>query len=326
MHMGNAALSPVLYAKGKEKMLDVVIVGGSVAGLSAALYLGRSVRHTLVLDEGKPANRVSHASHGFFTRDGMAPDELLKIGREQLQRYSTVRFQPDRATDVLPQADHFLVKRQDGTALATRKVLLAMGVRDQLPPLTNIQQFWGRSVFHCPYCDGWEVRDQPLAIHGNGDSALHRAKLLLNLTENVVICTDGAATFSADDRQFLLAKNVRIIETPLVGVQGQGDQMNALIFADGTQLARRALFIHPVSTQHSDLPARLGCTLNEVGLIQVDATAHTGVPGVYAAGDMTTMARAIVFAAAQGAMAAVNINMELSTEDFHRTDERQPSA
>jgi len=128
-------------------MLDVIIVGGSVAGLSAALYLGRSLRHTVVLDEGKPANRFSHASHGFFTRDGIAPDELLKIGREQLQRYATVRFQPHKATEILSQPDHFLVKLPDGTTLATRKVLLAMGLRDTLPTLNN---FGGDLSFTAP--------------------------------------------------------------------------------------------------------------------------------------------------------------------------------
>jgi len=202
-------------------MLDVIIVGGSVAGLSAALYLGRSLRHTVVLDEGKPANRFSHASHGFFTRDGIAPDELLKIGREQLQRYATVRFQPHKATEILSQPDHFLVKLPDGTTLATRKVLLAMGLRDPLPPLANIEQFWGRSVFNCPYCDGWEVRDQPLAIYGNGEVALHKAKLLRNLTADLVICTGEPATFSDAERQLLLRHAIQIIETPMVCLEGQ---------------------------------------------------------------------------------------------------------
>ncbi len=297
-------------------MLDVIIVGGSVAGLSAALYLGRSLRHTVVLDEGKPANRFSHASHGFFTRDGIAPDELLKIGREQLQRYATVRFQPHKATEILSQPDHFLVKLPDGTTLATRKVLLAMGLRDTLPPLANIEQFWGRSVFHCPYCDGWEVRDQPLAIYGNGEVALHKAKLLRNLTADLVICTGEPATFSDAERQLLLRHAIQIIETPMVRLEGQGDQLNTIIFADGTQLARHALFIQPLSTQHSDLPAQVGCTINAMGLVVVDEQGRTSVAGVYAAGDMTTLARTVVFAVAQGAMAAVTINMELVAEDF----------
>ncbi len=297
-------------------MLDVVVVGGSAAGLSAALYLGRSLRKTVVLDEGKPANRFSHAAHGFFTRDGMAPDELLKIGREQLQRYATVDCQAQKATEIIAQADHFLVKLQDGTRLSTRKVLLAMGLRDTLPALANIEQFWGRSVFHCPYCDGWELRDQPVAIYGNGEVALHKAKLIRNLTADLVICTGEAATFSDAERQRLLRHDIQLIETPVLRLAGQGDQLERIIFADGTQLARRALFIQPAATQHSDLPAQLGCTINDLGLVVVDPQARTSVAGVYAAGDMTTMARAIVFAAAQGAMAAVRINMELVTEDF----------
>lgn len=299
-------------------MWDVLIVGGSAAGLSAGLYLGRMRQKVLIVDGGQPCNRFSRAAHGFWTRDGAEPAKLLHIGREQLQAYPTVHLQPGMVTDVNAQPSGFQATTADGTSVMARAVLLAMGLRDQLPPLANIKQFWGRSVFHCPYCDGWEVRDQPLAIHGNDDSALHRAKLLRNLTDDLVICTDGEATFSVDERQLLLANNVRIIETPLVGLQGQGDQMDALLFADGTQLARRALFVHPQSTQHSDLATRLGCTLNEMGLIQVDEMTRTTVPGVYAAGDVTTLARAVIFAAAQGATAGVMISMALSNEDFQR--------
>lgn len=297
-------------------MLDVVVVGGSVAGLSAALYLGRSRRHTIVVDEGKPANRFSHAAHGFLTRDGTAPGELLQIAREQLQPYETVSFQAQKVTQILPQTGHFLVKLQDDTTLTTRKVLLAMGLRDALPPLVNIEKFWGRSVFHCPYCDGWEMRDQPLALYANGDGALHLAKLLRNLTSDLVVCTGAAATFSSAQRQLLLAHDIQIIETPIAQLAGQGDQIQRIVFADGTELARRALFIQPISTQHSDLAAQLGCVLNDVHRVIIDEQGHTNVAGVYAAGDMTTLLRQVAFAVVQGATAAVNINMDLINEDF----------
>lgn len=291
-------------------MFDVLIVGGSVAGLSAATYLGRMRRSVMVVDSGKPCNRFSHASHGFLTRDGSDPAELLQIARAQLERYTTVKQQAGLVTAIQPQQNGFVATLADGATVAARKVLLAMGVRDHLPPLTNVEQFWGCSAFHCPFCDGWEQRDQPLAVQGNGAMALHRTKLLLNLTDDLVICTDGPATFSAEEAKFLQSKKVRIIETPLTALSGEGDQMDTLHFADGSTLARRAIFIDLRTTQHSDLAQSLGCELDGMGLVKVDAQARTNVAGVYAAGDITTPGRAVILAAAQGAMAGLALNMD----------------
>lgn len=298
-------------------MFDVIIVGGSVAGLSAALNLGRMRRQVLIFDTGKPCNRFSHASHGFLTRDGVAPAELLQIGRDQLQPYTTVTFRSEAVTEIAPHPDGFRVETATGTFNA-RKILLATGLRDELPPLLNVEQFWGRSVFHCPYCDGWEWREQPLAIYANGDFALHLAKIVRNLTADLVVCTGEAATFSAADRQLLLANQIRIIETPVARLEGEGEQLEAIVFADGARLARRALYLRPTLLQHTDLAAKLGCTFTEMGFVQVDAMMRTSVAGVYAAGDMTTMHRQVIVAAAHGATAGGALNMELSTEDFQR--------
>ena len=292
-------------------MFDVLIVGGSVAGLSAATYLGRMRRKVLMVDSGKPCNRVSHASHGFLTRDGVDPAELLQIGREQLQAYPTVQLRAGLVTAIQPTADGFQATLATGETVAARKVLLAMGLRDHLPPLANVEQFWGRSAFHCPYCDGWEVRDQPLAVQGNGDTAMHRAKLLLNLTNDLVICTDGLATFSDVDWQFLQERQVRVLETPLTGLTGEGEQLHTLHFADGSTLARHALFLNLRTSQQSDLAAALGCEIDEMGFVKVDAQARTNVTSVYAAGDMTSPGRAVIFAAAQGAMAGIRLTVDL---------------
>jgi thioredoxin reductase len=271
----------------------------------------------MVFDTGKPCNRFSHAAHGFLTRDGVAPAELLQIGRDQLQQYTTVTFRSEVVIEIVPQADRFRV--ETGTAsFTTRKVLLATGIHDVLPPLRNVEQFWGRSVFHCPYCDGWEWRDQPLAIYGNGDFALHLAKLVRNLTADLVVCTGEAAAFSAADRQLLLANQVQIIETPVERLEGKGEQLESIVFADGTRLTRRALYLRPQLTQHAGLAAQLGCIFTEMGLVQVDAMMRTNVAGVYAAGDMTTLFRQVLIAAAHGATAASALNLELSTEDFQR--------
>jgi len=298
-------------------MYDVIIIGGSAAGLSAALYLGRMRRKVLIFDTGTPCNRFSHASHGFLTRDGVAPAELVRIGREQLQLYTTIAFQNEAVTEIVPGSENFQVTTATNSYTA-RKILLATGLRDELPPLPNVAQFWGQSVFHCPYCDGWEWRDQPLAIYGNGEHTLHVAKLVRNLTDDLVICTGDAVSFSAEDQERLAAKGIRIIETPVTGLAGVDGQLATIHFADGTQLARRALYLAPKLSQASDLAARLGCTLSEDNFVQVDATMQTTVPGVYAAGDMTKTMRQIVAAAAQGATAGGMINMALSGEDFLR--------
>ncbi|MBX3013735.1 MAG: NAD(P)/FAD-dependent oxidoreductase [Caldilineaceae bacterium] len=292
-------------------MLDVLIVGGSVAGLSAATYLGRMRRQVVVVDAGAPCNRFSHASHGFFTRDGVDPAELLQIGRTQVQAYPTVQLRSGLVTAIVPQAEGFLVTSAVGEQWATRNVLLTMGLRDHLPALTNIEHFWGRSAFHCPYCDGWEVRDQPLAVQGNGPSAIHRAQLLLNLTDDLVICTDGPATFTEAEWQLLRARLVRVIETPLTGLTGVGEQLDTLHFADDSTLARHAIFINLRTSQPSDLVAGLGCEVDENGFVKVDAQGRTKVAGVYAAGDMTSPMRAVIFAAAQGANAGIWLNAAL---------------
>ena len=292
-------------------MVDVLIVGGSVAGLSAATYLGRMRRQVVVVDSGKPCNRFSHASHGFLTRDGVDPAELLQLARAQLARYTTVTLQTGLVTAIQPQPDGFTAMLADGTTIATRKVLLAIGLQDHLPALANVEQFWGRSAFHCPYCDGWEARDQPLAVQGNGEGAMHRAKLLLNLTADLVICTDGPATFSEDEWHFLDERKVRVIESPLIGLAGEGEQLHTLHFADGSTLSRHALFLNLRTSQHADLATSLGCALNAMGFVQADAQGRTNVASVYAAGDMTSPQRAVIFAAAQGAAAGIALNMAL---------------
>lgn len=295
-------------------LFDVIIVGGSVAGLSAATYLGRMRWQTLVVDSGKPCNRFSHASHGFLTRDGVDPAELLRIGREQVLAYPTVQFRSGLVTAIQPQANGFQVTLETGETVATRKVVLAAGVRDLLPELANVEQFWGRSAVHCPFCDGWEVRDQPLAVQGNGEQAMHRARLLLNLANDLVICTDGPATFSEDNWAFLRAHQVRVIETPLIGLEGEGDQLHTLHFADGSTLARHAIFLNLKTSQHPDLVTTLGCEVDEMGFVQVDAQGRTNVAGVYAAGDMANPMRAVIFAASQGAAVGVWLNMALMAD------------
>lgn len=297
-------------------MLDAVIIGGSAAGLSAALYLGRFRRRAVVLDTRQPANRFSHASHGFFTRDGAPPAELTAIGREQLARYETVSIQHAEAISITREDDHFLTTCADGSVLHSRKILLATGLKDALPLIDGIDSFWGRSVFHCPYCDGWEQRDQPVSIINSGAVSLHVARLLRVLTDQLTLCTNGDQSLDQAARDQLDRLNVRLVEMPIQRVEGYKTQIERIIFADGTELACTAAFVRLVSSQHSDLAAQLGCAMTDADLVQVDEMGHTSIPGVYAAGDLASRMRQVIFAASQGAAAGIGINMALVEENF----------
>lgn len=295
---------------------EVVIVGGSSAGLSAALVLGRSRRRVRVYDHGKPCNRVSHASHGFLTRDGVAPADLLRIAREQLAPYPNVELYHAAVVAVSPHAGGFRVETADGESATARKIILATGVRDVLPPLPNIEQFWGSSTFHCPYCDGWEVRDQPFLIYGEDDGLYHQAHLLLQWSSALTVCTGGKLAVDDDERAFFARHNIRLIETPIARLEGSGGQLERVVFADGSTKDYRVLFIRPQRRQHYPLVEMLGCALDDNGIVQIDSQGQTSVAGVYAAGDLSNGRRSVAAAVAQGSAAGMGVNYELIMEDF----------
>ena len=298
-------------------MRDVVIVGGGAAGLSAALLLGRSRRRTLVVDDGLPRNAPSPEAHSMFTRDGTRPAELLRMAREQLVPYDTVELRHGRATSVTRHDEGFTVALADGTAVDARRVLLAVGVRDILPEIDGFSALWGRGVLHCPYCHGWEVRDEPLALYAGGAPAMVMAPLLLQWSRDLLLCTGGPGRITDADRTTLDVLGVRIVDSPVQRLEG-GDHLERIVFADGRVEPRRALFVQPEQVLASDLPRQLGCELSEAGLIVVDAHRETTVPGVYAAGDAAASVQQIVVAAAAGAEAAIMMNRDLVQADLSR--------
>jgi thioredoxin reductase len=291
-------------------MWDVVIVGGGAAGLSAALVLGRARRRTLVVDEGIPRNAPSPTAHSLFTRDGTAPAELLRIAREQLVPYDTVESRHGRVTSVSRDDARFSVRLADGTEVATRRVLLALGVRDILPEIEGVSALWGRGVLHCPYCHGWEVRDEPLALYADGAVAMEMAPLLMQWSRKLLLCTGGPDRLADADREALIGIGVRIVDTPVQRLEGD-DHVVRLVFSDGSVESRRALFLRPAQALASDVPQQLGCELTENGLIRVDAARQTSIPGVYAAGDAASPLQQIVVAASTGAEAAMMLNRDL---------------
>lgn len=294
---------------------DAVIVGGGPAGLSAALILGRCRRHILLCDDGQPRNARSRALHGFLTRDGVQPSELLNIGREQLRTYPTVQTSEVQVRDARRSADHFELTLADGARITCRKLLLATGVTDDLPAVAGLPELYGTSVFHCPYCDGWEVRDQSIAIYGEGNSAAGLALELTAWSRHLVACTDGAPMPQRDaDR--LAAHGIAVRQEPIERLEAVDGTLERIIFKAGPHHLCRALFFSTGSHQRSDLAARLGCTFTEKGAVATGEYETTNVPGLYVAGDASRLIHLAIVAAAEGAQAAFAINTSLLKEDL----------
>lgn len=299
---------------------DVMIVGAGSAGLSAALVLGRCLRRVLVCDGGKPRNAPSPAVHGFLTRDGILPDELLRLGREQLTPYKTVEVREARVTQVEVMAKYFrlTVEGTTGrtTTYTTRKVLLATGVDDELPPLDGMRDLWGSGVLHCPYCHGWEVRDKPLAVYGQHKSVTGLALLVSRWSKDIIVCTDGWKGLTPNARRRLRRQGISIREEELDRLVGdQSGELKHIEFKTGEKLARKAVFVHAHQHQRSPLAEQLGCEFSEKGAVLVDKDQQTSVRGFYAAGDITPGTQQALLAAAKGSQAAICINETLTREE-----------
>jgi thioredoxin reductase len=295
---------------------DCLVAGAGPAGLSAALMLGRCRRRVLVCDTGAPRNRWSHAVHGFLTRDGTPPARLLALARKELRPYDTVELCEALVVDAMPVSGGFVVRCEDGREVRCRKLLLATGVVDELPAIPGIDALYGRSVHHCPYCDGWEWRDQPIASYGREE---HGAVLALNLSQwsrNVLVCTDGPASLSTEMRERLRARGIRVREDRVVRLEGQAGLLERIVFDAGPAEARRALFFATGQRQASELPARLGCRFTENGTVATGKCEATNVPGLYVCGDASKEAQFVVVAAAEGAEAAMAINKALLEEEL----------
>ncbi|GAB2961911.1 NAD(P)/FAD-dependent oxidoreductase [Hymenobacter coalescens] len=298
---------------------EVVIVGAGAAGLSAALVLGRCRRRVLLCDGGRTRNFPSPAVHGFLSRDGIKPQELLRIGHQQLQPYPTIEQRENCVSQAIrdPETGTFHLTLDSGREVTTRKIILATGIMDILPSINGMHELWGRGVLHCPYCHGFEVSDQALAVYGNDKSVAGFALLISRWSKDVAVCTDGWTKMSEHARHRLRRHGIQLYEQPIRELVGRADgQMRYIEFNDGSTLARHALFIHPNQKQRSDLAQQLGCRhLQRNGAVWVDKRIQTSVPGVYAAGDTTPAAQQALIAAAEGAQAAISCNEQLTREE-----------
>jgi thioredoxin reductase len=299
-----------------EPLFDVIIVGAGPAGLSAALVLGRCRRRVLVCDSGKPRNAASHGLHGYLTRDGIEPAEFLRIARDQLRQYETVDLRHAEVIEARRLENTFEVTLPDGARLTSRRLLLATGVVDELPQIEGLPAFYGTSVFHCPYCDGWELREQPLADYGQGENAAGLALALLLWSRDLVLCTDGPTDLTAEDIERLDRHNIAIREDKLVRLEGNEGVLERIVFAKGESLAVRAMFFSTGQRQASHLAEKLGCAFTDQGCVDTGDYETTNVRGLYVAGDASRLVQFVIVAASEGAQAAVAINKELMKEDL----------
>jgi thioredoxin reductase len=293
---------------------ECVIVGGGAAGLSAAVVLGRARRRVLVLDAGEQSNRPAHGIGGLLGHDGLPPAELYRRGRAELAAYPSVEVREIRVATGSRQDGGFELATADGAVLQAERVLLATGMDYAVPELPGVAELWGDTVFHCPYCHGWEVRDGALAVLGNL-AAAHRTLLLRQWSADVVLLTDGPAELDADERERLARAGVPIVERRVAGVRARARRLDAVVFADGGELARDGLLVPALLRQRSELAEELGAELTERGTVDVDAFGRTTVPGLFAAGDIGSAMPQVSGAIADGARAAAAINDELLADE-----------
>lgn len=304
---------------------DCIVVGAGPAGLSAALMLGRCRRTVLLCDAGEPRNARAAGLHNYLTRDGIRPTEFLRLAREEVARYPSVEFRQAEVLDATRSPDGFRIVCADGTQLGTRKLLLATGVADELPDIEGLQPLYGISIHHCPYCDGWEWRDQPVAVYGRGEEGLSLALGLTVWTEDLVLCTDGPSNLSAPELQQLSRKGIEIREERIARLEGHQGKLERVVFVGGESLPRRALFVCAGQHQRSGLARKLGCRFTGKGAVATGTCEATDVPGLYVAGDSSKEAQFAVVAAAEGAEAGMAVNKALLKEELSQNRTSSPS-
>lgn len=300
-----------------NKRFDVIIVGGSYAGLSAAMALGRSIRNVLIIDSGKPCNKQTPHSHNFITQDGQTPQQIAEAAKVQVLKYNTVTFYEDTVIGAVKIENGFIVNTLGGESFATHKLLFATGISDQMLDISGFAECWGISVLHCPYCHGYEVKHKPLGVIANGDMAFEFSRLIHNWSKNLVLLTNGQSTLTQQQTKMIKQHDIEIVEKEIIEIEHDKGYITNIVFKDGSKQKLTAVFAKIGFKQHSTLPEQLGCSINEQGFITVDDFQRTTIPGIYAAGDNTTMFRAVSGAVAAGTKAGAMINKELIEElDF----------
>lgn len=296
-----------------DKNYDVIIIGGSFAGLSAAMSLGRSLKKVLIIDSGLPCNRQTPQAHNIITHDGKKPAAIAAEALQQVLNYNTVTFKKGLAVNAQQVNGIFSVVTEEGEMYEARKLLFATGVKDEMPAIKGFEACWGISVLHCPYCHGYEVKGEKTGIMINGAMAAEFIKLIYNWTNKLTVFTNGKSTIEESEK--LEAKGVKIIEDEIAEVIHQEGYLQKVVLVGGKQISLKAMYAKIPMKQHCTIPSQLGCQHNDGGFIMVDDFQKTTVHGIYAAGDNTGLFRSVPMAIAAGSKTGAILNKELVDED-----------
>ncbi len=303
-----------------NKAYDVIVVGGGAAGLSAALVLGRARRQVAVIDAGEQRNAPAEHMHGFLSRDGMPPEDLIRSGRDEAARYG-VDFVSGYVASVAPG---FSVRLRGGEELESRRLLVATGATDELPEISGLSERWGRDFLHCPYCHGWEVRDQALGVLGTDPGSVEHALLVRQWSDDLVFFSHTYEVAEVE-REQLEARNIPVIDGEVRQLVIENDRLRGVVLGDGRVVERVALFVRPTIRPRAAEVLQLGCAMDAMGFLIVDAAGRTSVPGVWAAGNVTNPRAQVITAAGEGSTVAIDINADLVREDVQQAqDESSP--
>jgi thioredoxin reductase len=297
--------------------IDCAIIGGGPAGLNAALVLGRARRSVLLFDDNQPRNAVTQETHGFLTRDGVKPEEFRNIAHQEISNYPSVEIRQVRITEARKQEGSFKLVADNGQTFFARTIILATGLKDVLPAIDGICDYYGKSLFSCPYCDGWELRDRPLVVISEGENTFHMAKTVWNWSRDLLVCTNGHHVLTREQQEALRKKEIEVVEDRITALVGKQGHLERIVFASQGERSREGGFVATQVFQASSFGAQLGCELNALGGLITDQLGRTTVPGVYAAGE-TALGRSahLIIAAAVGSMAAAGVNAGLIESEF----------
>ncbi|TCI84557.1 NAD(P)/FAD-dependent oxidoreductase [Tenacibaculum sp. M341] len=300
-----------------ENQYEVIIIGGSYAGLSAAMTLGRSLRKTLIIDSGKPCNRFTPHSHNFITQDGNSPSKISNLAKEQVLKYTTVEFVSDEVIDIKKENSTFQVFTSSDHNLSAKKVLFASGIKDVLLNIKGFKECWGISVLHCPYCHGYEVHGKKTGIISNGDTGFDLFKLIQNWTDDLTIFTNGPSEFSKEQTTAINQFGVSIIEEEIQEIIHKNGYIQKIILKNNNSINLEAIYSKMKFEHNTLIPVKLGCELTENGYLSVDFENKTSINGIYAAGDNTSPLRTVARATSEGNKAGIFINKSLIEEKIN---------
>lgn len=299
-----------------NNIFDIIIIGGSYSGLAAAMALGRALKTVLIIDDNKPCNRQTPHSHNFLTNDGKTPAAIAALAKQQVSNYDTVTFFSGTAVNGYKTTNGFQIETATGERFSARKIIFATGIKDLLPAIDGLAECWGISVIHCPYCHGYEVRNEKTGILGNGDIAFDFTRLIYNWTKDLTLFTNGVAALTAEQIEKLQQHQVSIIEKEIERLEHTNDSLQNIIFKDGSKLSIKALYAPVPFEQHCKIPESLGCELTDEGYIKVDGAMETTVKDVYAIGDNAAKMRTVANAVAMGTTAGMTISKKMILEVF----------